>query len=88
MVGLHLEQMAGMQVNSVIKSLRKKEHVLDFSGSAGHRYHWRVLVTVVMNILDVRKTSNLRTSDVKYSSKRYSKQRGKKVTKGENAVFL
>jgi hypothetical protein len=69
------------------KTFKKKEHVLDFSGSAGHRYYWRALVTMVMNILDARKESNLRTSEVKNSPKQYSKQRGNKATKGGKRCF-
>jgi hypothetical protein len=66
---------------------KKKEHVQDSSGSVGHRYHWRALVTLVMNILDARKASNLRTSEAKNFPKHYSKKRGNKATKGGKRCF-
>jgi hypothetical protein len=86
-VGLHLEQMAGMTGKFRHKTFKKKEHVLDSSGSAGHWYHRRALVTMVTNILDARRASNLRTSEVKNSPKQYSKRRGNKPQKGGKRCF-
>jgi hypothetical protein len=87
-VGLHLEQMAGMTGKFRHKNFKKKEHGLDSSGSAGHTYKWRDLVTMVMSILDARKASNLRTSEVKNSPKQYTKQNGNKATKGRQRCFF
>ena len=86
MVGLYLEQMAGMIGKYRHKNFKKKRTRTGFFWLS--RYHWRDLVTMVMNILDARKALNLRTCEVKNSPKQYSKQNGNKATKGGETLFF